>query len=165
MNIFLSGVTVLFGAATGIWFSKRLKERERFMSSVILLIKELTVQIKYTNTEIGEMLKHASQTETYQNLLFVTSCTNISENGDFHPLWNDGVKKQPYLTSTDRELLFALGDRLGETDLDGQLSFLELTCEMLKKQQEEAAENYRKKGRMYRSVGLLCGLAVGIMVL
>lgn len=165
MNIFLSAIAVLFGAAAGIWFSKRLKERERFMSSVILLIKELTVQIKYTNTEIGTMLKSASQNEAYQNLLFVTSCLDIGENGDFHPLWNDGVKKQPYLTPTDRELLFALGNRLGETDLDGQLSFLELTCEQLKKQQQDAAENYRQKGRMYRSVGLLCGLALGIMVL
>ena len=135
------------------------------MSSVILLIKELTVQIKYTNSEIGSMLKHASQNEAYQNLIFVTSCAGIGETGDFHPLWNDGVKKQPYLTPTDRELLFALGDRLGETDLEGQLSFLELTCEMLKKQQTEAAENYRKKGRMYRSVGILCGIAAGIMVL
>ena len=165
MNLFFSAITVLFGAAAGIWFSGRLKERERFMSSVILLIKELTVQIKYTNTEIGAMLKSASQNEAYQNLLFVTSCTDISENGDFHPLWNNGVKKQPYLTPADRELLLALGDRLGETDLDGQLSFLELTCEMLKKQQQEASENYRKKGRMYRSVGFLCGLALGIMVL
>ncbi|MCH5200276.1 MAG: stage III sporulation protein AB [Oscillospiraceae bacterium] len=165
MNVFLSAITVLFGTAAGIWFSKRLKERERFISSVILLINELTVQIKYTNTEIGAMLKTASQNEAYQALLFVTSCADISENGDFHPLWNDGVKKQPYLTPADRELLFALGDRLGATDLDGQLSFLELTCEMLKKQQQEASENYRKKGRMYRSVGLLCGLAAGIMVL
>lgn len=165
MNIFLSAITVLFGTATGIWLSKRLKERERFMSSVILLIKELTVQIKYTNSEIGFMLKNASQNEAYQNLLFVTACAHLSENGDFHFLWNDGVKKQPYLTSADRELLFVLGDRLGGTDLDGQLSFLELSCEMLKKQQQEAAENYRKKGRMYRSVGLLCGLAVGIIVL
>ena len=165
MNLFLSAVTVLFGTAAGVWFSKRLKERERFMSSVILLIKELTVQIKYTNTEIGWMLKNASQNEAYQALLFVTACSSIGENGDFHPLWNDGVKKQPYLTPADRELLFALGDRLGETDLDGQLSFLELTCEMLKKQQQEASENYRRKGRMYRSVGVLCGLAAGIMVL
>ena len=165
MNVFLSAITALFGAAAGVWFSKRLKEREHFMSCVILLIKELTVQIKYTNSEIGDMLKTASQNEAYRDLLFVTSCSDISENGDFHALWNDGVKKQPYLTPTDRELLFALGDRLGATDLDGQLSFLELTCEMLKKQQQEASENYRKKGRMYRSVGLLCGLAVGIMVL
>ena len=148
MNVFLSAITILFGTAAGIWFSKRLKERECFMSSVILLIKELTVQIKYTNSEIGSMLKAASQNEAYQNLLFVSSCTDIGENGDFHPLWNDGVKKQPYLTSADRELLFALGERLGETDLDGQLSFLELTCEMLKKQQNEAAENYSRKGRM-----------------
>lgn len=165
MNLLFSGVTVMFGAATGIWLSKRLKERERFMASVILLIKELTVQIKYTNSEIGVVLKTAAQNEAYRNLLFVTACDHISEDGDFHPLWNEGVKKQPYLTAADRELLFALGDRLGATDLDGQLSFLELTCEMLKKQQQEASENYRKKGRMYRSVGILCGLAAGIMVL
>ena len=58
-----------------------------------------------------------------------------------------------------------LGDSLGQTDTEGQLSFLAMYEELIKKNLEQAAKMYAEKGRMYRSVGLLCGLAVGIMVL
>ena len=165
MNLFFSAAVVLFCTAAGMYFSKRLKEREGQLCAVLLFIKELTVQIRYTNSKIGDVLKEASTNAAYQKLFFITDCSVISENDDFHKIWSEGVKKQPFLDQRDKELLFALGERLGETDADGQLSFLELTEAMLSAQREEAREDYSKKSRMYRSVGLLCGLALGITVL
>lgn len=165
MNIVFSLLMAVSGAAAGLYFSFRLKEREKVMSEAMLLIKELSVKIRYTNSEIGEMLKTAAQNGTYEKLLFVTLCKNIKDGDNFHVLWNEGVKNQPYLTLRDREILSALGDRLGETDCDGQLSFLELTEELIKGQREEAAADYSNKGKLYRSVGILCGLAVGIMII
>lgn len=165
MNIVFSLTVIFLGTLAGLHFSRRLKERERLISAIILLVKELTVKISYTNTEIGDMLRYASEEQAYSDLLFVKNCSLIQENGDFHSEWEKGVKEQPFLDTRDRELLFALGEKLGETDGDGQLSFLEMTLEMLEKQHEQALEDYRRKGRMYRSVGALCGLALGIMVL
>lgn len=165
MNIFLSLLLIVFGTAVGLYFSFRLKEREKVMAAVMLLVKELSVRIRYTNAEIGEMLRSAAQNEAYGKLLFVAYCADMEESGNFHGKWNEGVKSQPYLTARDRELLTALGDRLGETDCDGQLSFLEMTEEMIKGQREQAAADYSNKGKLYRSVGMLCGLAAGIMLL
>lgn len=165
MNIVFSLLTTVLGAAAGLYFSFRLKEREKVMSEVILLIKEISVGIRYTNSEIGEMLKAAALNGTYERLLFVTLCANIKDGDNFHGKWNEGVKSQPYLTLRDREIIAALGDRLGETDSDGQLSFLELTEEMIKSQRDRAAADYLNKGKLYRSVGILCGLAVGIMII
>ena len=165
MNIVLSVIMAAFGAAVGLYFSFRLKEREKVMSEVMLLIKELTVQIRYTNSEIGEMLRGAARNEAYERLLFVSLCGD-AENGDnFHVKWNEGVKNQPYLTSRDREVLTALGSRLGETDRDGQITFLEMTEELVRGQKEQASADYLNKGKLYRSVGILCGLAVGIMII
>lgn len=165
MNVFLSLLTVVFGTAAGLYFSFKLKEREKIMSEVILLIKELSVQIRYTNSEIGEMLRTAARNEAYERLRFVALCGD-TENGDnFHLKWNEGVKNQPYMTARDREILTALGDRLGETDSDGQLSYLEMTEELIKGQREQASADYLNKGKLYRSVGILCGLAVGIMII
>lgn len=165
MNIVLSVITAAFGAVVGLYFSLRLKEREKVMSEVMLLIKELTVQIRYTNSEIGEMLRAAARNEAYERLLFVALCGD-EENGDnFHVKWNEGVKNQPFLTLRDREVLTALGGRLGETDRDGQITFLEMTEELVKGQREQASADYLNKGKLYRSVGILCGLAVGIMVI
>lgn len=165
MNLLLSVILAVFGTAVGIYFSFRLKERERVMSAALLFIKELAVRIRYTNAEIGEMLRTAADNEEYGRLIFISCCTDIGEGGNFHGKWKEGVKSQPYLTARDRELLTALGERLGETDCDGQLSFLEMTEELIKGQREQAAADYTNKGKLYRSVGLLCGLAAGIMLL
>ncbi len=135
------------------------------MSSLLLLIKGLAVQIRYTNAEIGDILTSAAKNEEYKDLYFVCKCGKPDEKGNFHLLWGEGIKKQPFLTAKDRELLNMLGDSLGQTDTEGQLSFLEMYEELIKRNLEQAAKDYAEKGRMYRSVGLLCGLAVGIMVL
>ena len=165
MNILLAVIIAAFGGFVGLFFSLRLKEREKTMSSVLLLIKELTVQIRYTNTEIGDILTSAANNVEFNGLYFVCECSKLNEKGNFHFLWKEGVKKQPFLEAKDRELLNTLGDNLGQTDTEGQLSFLEMYEELIKKNLEQAAKDYADKGKMYRSVGLLCGLAVGIMVL
>lgn len=165
MNIFLAVIFAAFGGFAGLFFSLRLKEREKTMSSVLLLIKELTVQIRYTNREIGEILTAAAENGELNGLYFVSECSRLDKNGNFHPLWREGVRKQPFLAAKDRELLISLGDSLGQTDTEGQLSFLEMYEELIKKNLEQAAKDYADKGRMYRSVGLLCGLAAGITVL
>lgn len=165
MNILLAFITAAFGAIAGIYFSKRLRERENILAACVLLIRELSVQIRYTNSEMGEMLKSAAQNASYKKLLFVTGCEKTGEKGDFHRYWIEGTARQPYLTANDKELILSLGDKLGSTDLDGQLSFLEMTEEIFKEQQNQALADYRNKGKVYRSVGILCGLALGIIVL
>ncbi|MCM1053949.1 MAG: stage III sporulation protein AB [Bacteroides sp.] len=165
MNLFFSAAAVALCTAAGMYFSKRLKEREGTLCAALLFVKELTVLIRYTNSRIGDVLRAASSNAAYGKLIFITDCSSVCENGDFHRLWNEGVKKQPFLNQRDKELLLSLGERLGETDADGQLSFLEMTEAMLTVQRDEAREDRVKKSRMYRSVGLLCGLALGITVL
>lgn len=165
MNILLAIIIAAFGGSIGMFFSFKLKEREKTMSLALLLIKELAVQIRYTNAEIGEILLSATQKDEYNALLFIKECVKTNKNGDYHLLWREGVKKQPFLTVKDRDLLNSLGDSLGQTDTEGQLSFLEMYEELVKRRIEEASTEYADRGRVYRSVGLLCGLAAGIMVL
>lgn len=165
MNLPISAIMIIICTVMGYYFSKRLKMREEQLCETLLFIKELTVQIRYTNAKIGDILKNASDNIAYRNLYFVTDCILLNENEDFHLIWQEGVKKQPFLNQRDKELLFALGEHLGETDSEGQLSFLEMTEAMLAEQREEAREERSTKSKMYRSVGLLCGLALGIMVL
>lgn len=165
MNIMLAVTIIGLGILCGMFFSIQLREREKTMSFVLLLIKEITVQIRYTNSEIGDILRSAAQSTELKRLYFLEGCREIEPNTDFHEIWNSGVKKQPYLNTRDRELLIGLGDRLGQTDTEGQLSFLEMYAEMIKNRLEEAKRDYKDKGKLYRSLGLLCGLAVGIMVL
>ena len=84
MNLLFSAAAVLFCTASGFYFSKKLKEREDRLCSVMLLLKEISVQIRYTNAKIGDMLRAASQNSAYAKLSFITDCAFLSENEDFH---------------------------------------------------------------------------------
>lgn len=165
MNILLAVTVIGLGLLCGMFFSVQLREREKTMLSVLLLVKEITVQIRYTNSEIGDILRNAAHSEELKRLSFLMGCCEMEPNTDFHKIWNDGVKKQPYINARDRELLIGLGDKMGQTDTEGQISFLEMYTEMIKVRLEQAKKDYSDKGKLYRSLGLLCGLAVGIMVL
>ena len=78
MNIFPAIITAEFGGCIGLFFSFKLKEREKIMSLALLFTKELAVQIRYTNAEIGEILVRSAQNEEYKALNFVAECTTIS---------------------------------------------------------------------------------------
>lgn len=167
MNIAFAVSVAVLGGICGLFFSMRLKEREKILSAVLLLIKEISVKIRYTNSEMVEIFAASSQNPEYKELCFVRCYypDNNDKNYNFHLLWQEGVKRQPYINQRDKELLMGLGENLGQTDTEGQLSFLELYFDLMKNQLEQAKKEYTDKGKMYRSVGLLCGLAVGIMIL
>ena len=61
------------------------------------------------------------------------------------------------LHTGDVELLEGLADSLGASDVSTQLAYLALL--------ETAKEAQRSKGRMYRTLGVLCGIVVDIIIL
>jgi stage III sporulation protein AB len=69
------------------------------------------------------------------------------------------------LNSEDREILLAFGKLLGKTDVEGQIRNIRHTLEQLKLQEEKAEENRKKNEGMYRSLGILGGLAVVTLLL
>ena len=58
-----------------------------------------------------------------------------------------------------------LGRLLGQTDLDGQLSEIEVVNDFLTAQLENASEERRKNEKMYRTLGLVTGLTIAIILI
>ena len=54
---------------------------------------------------------------------------------------------------------------LGVTDLQGQISQIELTQSLLNSQIKEAQEEKVKNSKMYKTLGITVGLAVGIILI
>jgi len=69
------------------------------------------------------------------------------------------------LNSEDREILLAFGKLLGNTDVEGQIRNIRLTLEQLKLQEQKAETSRKKNEGMYRSLGVLGGLAVVTLLL
>ncbi len=75
-----------------------------------------------------------------------------------------GVFPATALESGDLDILLALSGHLGVTDRDDQLRHLRLAGERLRVKEEEARDEQRASERMWRYLGLLGGLALGIVL-
>lgn len=70
-----------------------------------------------------------------------------------------------HLDREDLEVLARLGDQLGSSDREGQRRYIQLTLSQLVVQEEKAHALRQKYERMYKSLGVLGGLALAILLL
>jgi len=89
----------------------------------------------------------------------------VSDNGDFRESWAAAADSLYELDKTDREIIKSVGLSLGNSDIRGQLSMLEANSALLCRNADEAREQYIKKGKLYRSCGVLGGLFAAIMIM
>lgn len=162
MKIFAAILAFLLGAFSGFICSWRLKRRVKALSQCILLISEFATRIRYQSENISSIIGNAAGKSEYSLLDFLNEIGN-SEN--FHNDWENSVNKCSYFTNEDKKLLNLLGSKLGATDKSGQEAHLSQCTELFKKQLTLAEEEYSRKGKMSRSIGVLGGLAAGIVML
>jgi hypothetical protein len=87
------------------------------------------------------------------------------ENTDFRKDWFKAADRLYELEESERSIIKSIGSFLGGSDIQGQLSMLEINSELLKRNGNEAREQYLKKGKLYRTFGLLAGLFAAVMIL
>lgn len=68
------------------------------------------------------------------------------------------------ITNEDRESLKSLGKMLGSTDIDGQISQINMVNIFLDEQIKEAIEQKNTNEKMYKKLGIIIGLAVVIIL-
>ena len=79
--------------------------------------------------------------------------------------WEQAVKiSETNLTKEDINVLLMLSKMLGQTDVEGQISQIEVTETFLEKQIAEAVEEKNKNEKLYRKLGTTIGLAIVIIL-
>jgi stage III sporulation protein AB len=77
---------------------------------------------------------------------------------------HEGAKKTA-LNKEDESILASFGKMLGNSDVDGQIKNIRLTLGQLKIQEQKAEESRAKTEKMYKSLGVLGGLAVVVILI
>lgn len=81
--------------------------------------------------------------------------------------WEKAIREnigRTALNKEDEAILLSFGKMLGSTDLEGQLQNIRLAVNQLKMQEQKAEERRKKNEAMYRSLGILGGIAVVIVL-
>ena len=164
---FIAGICiVLAGFGLGCYHSERLKSYLEICSQTAELFRSSSIMIRYRGLDVYEMANDMKKSGKYPSLTFLH---NIPESyipgDDFHEIWRSSVMREKIIPSEEQKLLCGFGDIIGSSDTEGQIKSItafEKEAELLTDQRKEI---YIKKGKLYRSIGLLFGLMGAILVM
>lgn len=157
---------ILSGTAIGYLASHRLSMRVEFLSQYIKFISFCETQIRYSAIPIIEILKKQKELPIISP--FIKNCINKMESEKtFSDSWYaaaNEICKDTGLTNEDINLINDFGIRLGESDVEGQVSHCKLNIKLMNEILELAKENKQKKGRIYIMLGAFSGIAIALMM-
>lgn len=164
-------IVVLSCSFLGFVLSQDLKKRPRQLRELQGLLQMFENQITYLSDIIIEAFERISMVGRCGTCVFFKRTAEIlREDGSCSApgAWERAVReciRETSLNKEDEEILAAFGKSLGNTDLEGQIKNIRLTLSQLKVQEDKAEENRNRNERMYRSLGLLGGAAIVILLL
>ncbi|MBO4293795.1 MAG: stage III sporulation protein AB [Clostridia bacterium] len=138
-------------------FRYRLKELQE-MKNALSIFK---TKIRFTYEPIPEIFDEIS-TNLHTNIAKIFKKANenmVVQNAG--QAWTEAVEtSQNYLNKEDKTAIQILGKMLGQSDVEGQISQIEVTEEFLNKQIEDAEKEKIKNEKLYQKLGTILGLTL-----
>ena len=150
----------LFG---GCCAADRLKCRAGLIQTLMQLNNALMTELESRLPFIAELLPALAERPAFRCLKFLREAAQHAEQ--FPESWDKAVRDDKALPEEARAVLTTIGQTLGSTTLEGQLSALRLCEQRLTALYTESAEYARQKGTLCRSLGLLGGMFLVILLI
>lgn len=153
------GLLLLAAACAGIGLaeSRKLSDREKQLEGFLRFLTAAQAEIRYSFLPVGEVvISHR------HSIPLLEACARLLEEGKpFQQAW-----KQASQTAGRKDAGFfqAFGRELGTTDMEGQMSHLQLYRELTAARLKEASGDREKKGRLYRQLGIFGGIALALVL-
>lgn len=152
----------------GLLISKKYSNRVEILKNLKNALNIFEVKIKFSFETIPEIYKEISEKiEGTAGKIFADTVVNMNtKNMLAGPAFEKAVESNSNeLKAEDVNCIKTLGKLLGSTDIDGQISQIEIVKEFLSKQIEEASNEKNKNAKMYKKLGVIIGLIIVIVLL
>lgn len=151
---------------TGNYFSSALKTRLTNLKKINYLIDEIIILLRFKAATVYEITDYLLKNESFSDFSFLTDIRD-NENYTFQSNWCNALKTNPppSLKKTDLEILLGIGRKLGTSDMEGQISNLNLQRTELEMLISSLEADYEKKSKLYRSLGVLAGAFISVMLI
>ena len=140
----------------------RVKELQDFQNALNIIESK----IKFTYEPLPEIFIQTSKLLS-ENIskIFVNASVYMKEVS-CEEAWDKSVEQSnTYLNKEDIENIIGFGKMLGKTDKEGQVSHLELTKTFIEMQIKKAKNEEEKNAKMYKTLGVIFGLAIVIILI
>lgn len=156
---------VIASTLLGILFSQKYSNREKELKEMKSALSIFATKIKFTYEPIPNVfLEIANKIDGNVGKIFERASNRMKEEnaGD---AWINAFSDIPNnLSKDDITILSNLGRLLGQTDVEGQISEIEVVVQFLDTQLEQAKQEKIKNEKMYRTLGIIGGLTIAIIL-
>lgn len=165
------GSILIIATTTWIGFqiAKQVRERPRQIRLVKTALQSLEAEIMYGHTPLSEAARRLTkQMPTPISWLFSCFHSHLEEDKTVRDAWNeslDDVWKRTALKQVEYEILQQFGETLGKHDRDSQQKHIRLCISHLEREEGEAKDIQLRYEKMMKSLGVLTGLLIVILLL
>ncbi len=154
--------SVLFGTILSKNEETKIKKSELLIS----FLQDMKTYMECTLLSTKDIFLKLAENQEYKKLGFVEECCTFLKNGWEFPIsYKTSIDDHNFsLTPSCKKIMLSLGEKLGTTDLAGQLSYVTLAVKKIENECELTREKYRKKENMYMPLSVLTGIGIAIMM-
>ena len=140
-------------------YENRVIELSKIQNSLIMFKSK----IEFTYEPINNIFADISKI-IYENKNNIFEET-LKKDKEIYLSWNEAIDEHRNgLSIEDKEIIKMFGKLLGKTDIKGQVSQIELTLNLIEKQIEKAEIDKNKSSKLYKTMGIICGMAICIIL-
>lgn len=160
-------LVAIFGLSTaiGLAISKAYENRVVELKEFKNILNIMKTKIKFTYEPLAEIFKQiANNNDTNVEKVFGQMANQITYY-QTREVWENCIQDADIsINQEDKDILKRLGKLLGQTDVEGQVSEIEVTQNFLNMQIEKAEEDKKKNQKMYKTLGVTIGLIFVIIL-
>ena len=150
----------------GILISRKYVNRVNELREFKNALNMFKTKIRYTYEPLPEIFTEISENvDTNISLVF----RKASEKMKVCPAgeaWDLALRLEDLnIDEEDKSILKNLSKLLGKTDIEGQVNQIEMTSDFLDKQIRKAENEKEKNERMYRTLGMIIGMGIVIILI
>lgn len=150
----------------GILLSKKYSNREKELKEMKSALNIFATKIKFTYEPIPNLfLEISNKIGGNIGQIFARASSRMKDESASDAWTNALSEVKSNLLEEDIVILKNLGRLLGQTDVEGQLSEIEVVMQFLDTQLENARQEKIKNEKMYRTLGIVTGLTIAIILI
>lgn len=141
-------------------FENRVIELNKFQNALVMFKSKIEFTYEPINSIFSDISKVIYLNE--ENIFLKT----INCEQEIYLSWIKSINEtKNNLIKEDKDIIKMFGKMLGKTDIQGQVNEILLTQSLIEKQIEKAEQEKNKNMKLYKTMGVICGMGICIILI
>ena len=141
-------------------YGKRVEELQKIKNG----LNFFKSKIEFTYEPVKDILEGISKSVYQDEENIFNRARQYMKEKNVNVAWNDAVDEESKIVKEDKDVLKMFGKLLGKTDKKGQISEIDLSLNFIEKQIQRAEIEKNKNAKLYKSLGILIGCGITIIL-